>query len=107
MEICALSTLWKSIGDAMGIQYEGYLSKSQWKDGIEFYEDISKWADEYEAEYMVPAEPNKKVADYLIPMLLFYVPKRAEGAARNIVGYLMGDRLRKSMLCVSFPVGVS
>jgi len=100
-EICAIGTLWKSIGDAMGIQYEGFLSKSQWRDGLEFCEDITAWADGYEAKYMVPEETNKKVADCLIPMLLFYVPRSAEGAARNIVGYLMGDRLRKSMMCVS------
>jgi hypothetical protein len=103
-EICAIGTLWKSIGDAMGIQYEGFLCKSQWKDGLEFYEDITAWADGYEAKYMVPAETNKTVADYLIPMLLFYVPKSAEGGARNVVGYLIGDRLRRSMMCVALPL---
>lgn len=32
--------LGKSIGDAMGIEYKGRLEKNEWKDGLEFYEDI-------------------------------------------------------------------
>ncbi|TVY81896.1 Mycophenolic acid synthesis protein B [Lachnellula suecica] len=98
MEICAIGVLWKSIGDAMGIQYEGYLSKSLWKDGLEFYEDISAWAEQYEQKYMVPAESNRKLANELLPLLLFFVPKSAEVAARNIVGCLMGERLCKAMI---------
>jgi hypothetical protein len=92
------SLQWQSIGEAMNIQYEGYLSKSKWADGLDFYHDISSWADQYEQKYMVPAESNKKVADELMPLLLFFVPKSAQNAAHNIVGYLMGDRLRKSMM---------
>jgi len=103
MELCAIGVLWQSIGEAMNIQYEGYLSKSKWKDGLEFYHDISEWAAQYEEKYMVPAESNKKVADELMPLLLFFVPKSARGPAHKIVGYLMGDRLRKSMMLVPFP----
>lgn len=101
MEICGISTLWKSVGDAMDIQYAGYLSKSQWKDGLEFYQDISAWAEKYEQQYMVPALANKKLAEELLPLLLFYVPKSALGAANNIIGYLMGERLCKAMMYVS------
>lgn len=102
-ELCAIGVLWQSIGEAMNIQYEGYLFKSKWRDGLEFYHDISAWADQYEQKYMVPAESNKKVADELMPLLLFFVPQSARNAAHNIVGYLMGERLRKSMMLVDLP----
>jgi hypothetical protein len=98
MEVCAVGTFWKSIGDAMGIEYEGRLSKREWIDGLEFYEDIKAWAENYEEKYMVPAMSNKKTADQLVPLLLFYVPGVLKGAARNMVGVLMGDRLREAMM---------
>lgn len=99
MEVCALGTFWKSIGDAMGIDYKG-LRQTKWKDGLEFYEDIKIWAENYENKYMVPAETNKKTADELVPVLLFYVPRIFRPAAANIVGVLMGDLLRKAMMYV-------
>jgi hypothetical protein len=98
MEICAIGTFWKSIGDAMGIEYEGRLSKSEWIDGLEFYEDIKVWAENYEEKYMVPAMSNKITADQLVPLLLFYIPGFLKDAARNMVGVLMGNRLREAMM---------
>lgn len=58
MEICAIGTFWKSIGDAMGIRYKGKLARDKWRDGLEFYADIKMWAQEYEKIFMVPAESN-------------------------------------------------
>lgn len=103
MEICAIGTLWKSIGDAMGIQYKGLLAHSEWADGLDFYHDICDWAAEYEEKYMVPAQSNKQTADELVPLLLFYVPKSLKPAASNLVGVMMGNRLRKAMMYVFLP----
>jgi hypothetical protein len=98
MEKCAVATFWKSIGDAMEIKYQGYLSNSEWNDGLEFYDDIRDWAERYENEFMVPAQSSKKVADGLVPLLLFYVPKSLRPFATNIVCVLMGSKLRASMM---------
>ncbi|KAK9327259.1 hypothetical protein V1520DRAFT_299690 [Lipomyces starkeyi] len=98
MEICAISTFWKSIGDAMGIKYDGRLSDTEWTDGLQFYEDIKAWALDYEEKYMIPAKSNKQTADELVHLLLFYVPKCLKVAASNLVGVLMGDHLRKAMI---------
>jgi hypothetical protein len=66
MEICAIATFWKSIGDNMGISYQQLAhSEAGWQDGLEFYYDIKEWAENYEVEYMVPAATNKKTADEL------------------------------------------
>lgn len=100
MEVCAIATLWKSIGDAMGIQYKGLLAHSEWADGLDFYHDISVWAEEYEEKYMVPAQSNKQTADELVPLLLFFVPKPMKKAAGHLVGVLMNERLRKAMMFV-------
>ncbi|KAG4428732.1 hypothetical protein IFR05_015782 [Cadophora sp. M221] len=103
MEVCAVAAFWKSIGDAMEIQYHGYLPRSEWNDGLEFYVDIKTWAEDYETKYMVPAKSNKITADELIPLLLFYVPKRLRAAGCHMVGVLMGDRLRAAMMYPTPP----
>ncbi|RAL58605.1 hypothetical protein DID88_003965 [Monilinia fructigena] len=103
MEVCAISTFWKSIGDAMGISYHVLQNwdeangKGKWKDGLEFYTDIKQWAETYEKEFMVPNFYNKKTADELVPLLLFFVPKAFLPFARDVVGVLMGPFLRSSM----------
>lgn len=97
-EICALGTFWKSIGDAMDIDYKGHLKRESWKDGIEFYEDIKDWAEHYEAKTMVPAKTNSKTAEELVPLLLYYIPRPLLGFSRNAVGVLMGERLRWAMM---------
>lgn len=98
MEISAIATFWKSIGDAMEITYKGYLLRDSWKDGIEFYEDIKSWAHQYEIEHMVPAKTNKKTADELVPLLLFYTPLFMRPFLTQVVGVMMGERLRDSMM---------
>ncbi len=80
--------------------YDGYLSKSDWKDGLEFYHDIKSWAEAYETEFMVPANSNKITADELIPLLLYYVPLSFRPYVSPLVCVLMGDRLRRSMMYV-------
>lgn len=100
MEIAAVSLTWLCIGRDMGIVYDGYLARNSWKDGLEFFEDITSWAEEYERKFMVPALSNKKTANELVPLLLFYVPEFMRGPARQMVGVLMGGRLRESMMYV-------
>jgi hypothetical protein len=41
MEKCAIGTFWKSIGDAMAIDYKDRLASDKWKDGLQFYKDIA------------------------------------------------------------------
>ncbi|OAQ59526.1 myosin-cross-reactive antigen family protein [Pochonia chlamydosporia 170] len=100
MEICAQGAFWKSIGDAMNIKYSGHLKRHTWKDGIEFYEDIADWAMQYELEHMVPAATNKQTATELFALLLFYVPRFLVPFSHQIIGVLMGERLRRSMMLV-------
>ncbi|KAB5578136.1 hypothetical protein GE09DRAFT_1088621 [Coniochaeta sp. 2T2.1] len=94
LETNAIGCFWKSLGDAMDIQYEGYLSKTEWKDGIEFVEDITAWAKGYELEAMKPAATNVPPAQALMDMLLYHVPGFARGFVEEIVTVLMGDRVR-------------
>jgi hypothetical protein len=94
METNAIGCFWKSLGDAMDIEYKGYLSKDSWKDGIEFVEDITAWAKSYEVEAMKPAKSNIPLAQALADMLLYHVPTVAKPFALEVLTVLMGDRVR-------------
>jgi hypothetical protein len=44
-----------------------------------------RWAEGYEAKFMVPAASNKITSDELVPLLLYYVPGRFKAAAADLV----------------------
>ncbi|KAF6831322.1 hypothetical protein CMUS01_07395 [Colletotrichum musicola] len=102
MEVCAVGTHWKAIGDAMNIEYKGYLRQDSWADGIEFADDISAWAKEYETDVMKPSKYNAMGSALLVDMLLWPVPRFALPFARQALTVLMGDRVREAF-CFTEP----
>jgi hypothetical protein len=71
---------------------------SSFKDGLEFFEDIQSWADQYERKYMVPNKFNHQLAEETSAILLTDVPGPMKSTAKNFVKALMDDRLRKAMM---------
>lgn len=98
MEACAIGTFWKSIGDAMEIEYKGYLTQDDWKDGIEFVEDITAWAKRYEVDDMKPNPSNRTLADALVGLLFPFVPAAAADFTLQVMTVLMGDRVREAFM---------
>lgn len=99
LETCAMGTFWKAQGDAMHISYEpleGF--KTGWRDGIEWYEDLMRWTEKYEAAHMVPNQVNRDVANETLEILLYDLPRSMHGIGINAALVLMDERLRKSML---------
>ena len=96
----ALGTFWKAIGDAMGIEYANFLDhgKEGWKDGLQWFEDVSAWAEEYEVTAMKPSIDNHRTAEETTKLLLWYVPDWAKGLGKLLVVTLMDQRLRTAML---------
>ena len=99
LEKCAMGTFWKSVGDAMEISYEKLPSYSRgWRDGLHFFEEIDAWSRAYEIGKMVPAESNRLVADGTVDVLLWDIPTPLHGVGRQMVYWLMDDRLRNAMM---------
>ncbi len=94
MEVAAIGMLWKYIGEMMEIDYKAELGKDQWKDGIEFMDDVTEWAMKYEDVAMKPLPESKQLGKVLIELLLSAYPKAAGPMAYSSVLVLMGDRLR-------------
>lgn len=100
MENCALGVFWKSIGDAMGIEYVGHLARAGkgWRDGLEFVEDVAVWAKAYEITHMKPSKVCFKPAEALIPMVIQLVPTFLKPMATECIISLLGERVRDACM---------
>lgn len=98
MEICALGTLWKSIGTAMGMSFKPLAHYPNFRDGVEFFDDLKNWALSYEEEVMIPNEWNHKLANETTAILLYNMPEFMKPFGKHVVSSLMDDRLRKAMI---------
>ena len=98
LERCAMGVFHKSIGDGMVISYDSLpSSKSGFRDGLHFLQEISEWAEAYEARFMVPDEKNHQIANETTALLLHTVPSFLKPAGRKFVSALMDTRLRRAM----------
>ena len=99
MEICALGTFWKSIGDAMGIDYQELPSAGAgWRDGLHWFREVETWAEAYETKYMLPNEDSHTTAEFTVRILLWHIPHRFYEMGTKALTVLLDDRLRESML---------
>ena len=99
MELCALGTFWKSMGDVMMIPFNELPSHELgWKDGLHWLEEVRGWSLAYETAHMVPAVSNKQLADSTMDVLLWFIPPRLTETGRACASLLMEERLRRAMM---------
>lgn len=96
MEVAAMGTMWKYIGDMMEIDFQAVLDKNQWKDGIEFLDDLTAWAETYEDEFMRPLDEVHHLGEVLMNMMLKSYPSFVRPLTYEVVLVLLGDRLRRA-----------
>ncbi|KAL8917020.1 MAG: hypothetical protein Q9172_006015 [Xanthocarpia lactea] len=98
-EKCAQGTFWKSIGDAMGINYQKLKSAGEgWEDALQWLDELAEWSWQYEKENMVPHATNKKTAEQTVAILLWGIPGPLKPFGERLVSVLMDDRLRTAMM---------
>lgn len=94
MEVAAVASVWRYVGDLMEIDYEAELGKNQWGDAIEFLDDVSQWASKYEEQYMRPMDEVAQLGSVLMDLLLSAYPRALRPLGYQIVMVLMGARMR-------------
>ncbi|POR38739.1 Uncharacterized protein TPAR_01053 [Tolypocladium paradoxum] len=94
LEVAAQATLWKYIGDMMGIDYAEQLGKNEWNDSIEFMEDVTRWACKYEDSYMLPLPEVQHIGAVLVDLLLSAYPKTMRPLGYQMILVLMGEKMR-------------
>ncbi|KAL8716494.1 MAG: hypothetical protein Q9225_006185 [Loekoesia sp. 1 TL-2023] len=104
MEICAVGTLWKFLGESLKVPFEllpGY--EKGWKDALEWIEEMDVWSRAYEERFMVPAESNGKLAEATLKIVLCKMPKFLHGFGRRVFATIMEKKLREAMLIEAPP----
>lgn len=99
MELCAIGTYWKSLGDAMDIPY-GVLASGKfgWMDGLQWLDELRTWSLQYEEANMKPAVSNQIVATATVNILLHNVPQILREVSKRFVAALLDERLRTAMM---------
>lgn len=83
----------------MGINYADLPhGPDAFQDGLEFFEDLKDWADQYEKQHMVPDRFNQQLAEETTRILLVNVPKTFKPYGQYFVTALMDARLRSAMM---------
>lgn len=105
VEICAVGTLWKYLGDALKVPFHFLPGHEKgWENGVEWMEDLRIWSEGYEERYMVPDESNAALADATTRIILWKVPVWMHGFGKRVFATVMegsSPRLRKAMLYAS------
>ncbi|TGZ76528.1 hypothetical protein EX30DRAFT_375394 [Ascodesmis nigricans] len=89
LERAAITKFWIEVGVRMKIPREDIPTT---------YDAMMEWAEEYEKQYMVPADSNNYVAEKTVDLLVYYIPTRPlRWVGRQFVIALLDDRLRIAM----------
>jgi hypothetical protein len=78
---------------------------SSFRDGVEFFQDMRAWAEDYEKKTMVPDKNNHQTANETTNILLFNMPKSIHSFGKKVIACMMDERLRTAMMyaCVPHP----
>ncbi len=99
MELCAIGTLWKSLGEAFDIPYTLLPSyQTGWANGLAWLDELREWSHAYQENHMVPAVSNKLLADSTFQILLWKLPGPLKGVGKKLAAAILEDRLREAMM---------
>ncbi|KAM0513726.1 hypothetical protein ACHAPE_007552 [Trichoderma viride] len=94
MEVAAFATVWRYLGDMLEIDFKAELGKDEWKDGIEFFDDMVIWAKDFQMKHLEPSPSITKLGETLRDLLLSAYPEFMRGPMNKILMVLVGERLR-------------
>lgn len=113
LERCAMGVFWKSVGDALDIDYSKFFPSTQqqdqkysspsFMDGLHWLEKVTAWAQEYEKRAMVPAQSNKDTADQTTAVLTYSLPQSLKFLGNWFVSSMMDERLLLAMMYEKAP----
>ena len=107
LELCASGTFWKDVGDKMQIDFSPLPSYKQgWTDGNHWLRQVHEWSERYEAENMVPAKTNNKLALAHLDIIFLNLPKKLNIMGKYLVSVIVGERLRNAMVLPDPPLVV-
>ncbi|EMD00337.1 hypothetical protein BAUCODRAFT_119878 [Baudoinia panamericana UAMH 10762] len=104
VELCALGTFWKDVGDKMEIDYSPLPSASEgWQDGLHWLTEMRVWGEKYEENHMIAAEPNAKLTRALVDILFDGMPQSIKSIGTLVVAAVVPERLRIATMLPTPP----
>lgn len=97
-ERCALATLWKTIGERLGIPYGRLPShKRGWTDGLHWLDELAVWSSAYEMRNMRPSDDNERMAKANMEKAFGRYPSFLRHYRWKLASVWFGTRLRTAM----------
>lgn len=107
LEKCALGIFVKNMGDGMLIEYDNLpSSKTGFRDGIQWANEILEWSEKYEADYMIADKYNHLTANETTAILIAGLPNFLKPYGRQAVSAMMDTRLRSAMMFVNLEIDI-
>lgn len=99
MELCALGTFWKNVGDAMNIPMDPLLGSEEYEcsDGLDWYLKAADWSSGYEIRSLRFSPTNKPLADATLSYFLWFLPASLKPYGIQVVSCFLEKRLRDAL----------
>jgi len=105
VEVCASGTFWKSMGDRMGVDFSILPGAvNGWRDGLEWYADVTAWAEQHEEAQMKPARINNRMVSGYVDLIFLNIPQRIGLFGKYIVAFVGGERWTKAVMFDPPPI---
>ena len=99
VELRALATLWKYLGEAFKVPFTQLSEHDRgWENALEWMQDLEHWSRKYESRHMVSAESNHKLAESTLRIILHRAPTSMHAFGRSCFATIMEERLREAMM---------
>lgn len=99
LELCAMGVFHKYMGESMHISFEPLPNYNVgWKDGLQFYHEMTAWAKDYEKRVMLPDKNNYDTAVQTRALLLGSQPDFLKPFLSKLVSAPLDDRLREAIM---------
>lgn len=98
VEKCAIGVFHKALGDAMEIPFTVLpSSKTGWRDGLHFAQELFDWILEYEKAVAKPTESTLTIGRHLMDLATFNLPAPLKPIVEGVITTKLDEHMQVSM----------
>jgi hypothetical protein len=98
MELCAVGTFWKALGEDLGVSYRDLPSHERgWSDGLAWVEEMHAWSRKYVDRCVMPSDSNEKLAGQSLDLIFSSTPRPFRAMFRGMACAYLGPKFLVAM----------
>ncbi|KAK3937571.1 hypothetical protein QBC46DRAFT_319308 [Diplogelasinospora grovesii] len=97
MELCAVGTFWKALGEDLGISYRDLPHERGWSDGLAWAEEMHAWSRKYVDRCVIPSDSNEKLAGQSLDLIFSSTPRPFRAMFRGMACTYLGPKFQTAM----------